>query len=188
MNELTELDILRDVAARLDSASFDYMLTGSLAMIYYATPRMTRDIDLVVALNADDAEQLKQLFEGDYYIPEDSLGRALSGHGMFNLVHMESVAKVDIIVRKEEEYRRTEFARRQRVKLADFNVWIVSREDLVLSKLVWAKPSHSELQLRDIRNLIGPEIDIAYLQQWAPRLGVMDLLQECLDARHDPRS
>jgi hypothetical protein len=49
---------------------------------------------------------------------------------MFNLIHMESVAKVDIIVRKEEEYRRTEFARRQRVKLADFNVWIVSGKTL----------------------------------------------------------
>jgi hypothetical protein len=63
MSDATELDILRDVAARLESVGFDYMLTGSLAMIYYATPRMTRDIDLVVAMNADDAEQLKQLLK-----------------------------------------------------------------------------------------------------------------------------
>ena len=45
-----ELDIVRDVSVKLDSASIGYMLTGSMAMNYYAQPRMTRDIDVVVAL------------------------------------------------------------------------------------------------------------------------------------------
>ena len=45
-----ELDIVRDVSARLDRAGIGYMLTGSMAMNYYAQPRMTRDIDVVVAL------------------------------------------------------------------------------------------------------------------------------------------
>ncbi|HET7570707.1 MAG TPA: hypothetical protein VFK96_09015 [Gammaproteobacteria bacterium] len=181
MNHITELDILRDVVRRLESAGIEYMLTGSLAMNYYATPRMTRDIDLVVALNMDDSGRLKQLFEGDYYIPEDSLVHALATHGMFNLVHLESVAKVDIIVRKDEDYRHEEFARRQRVRLSDFDAWIVSREDLILSKLVWAKPSHSDLQLRDIANLINLDIDTKYLRQWAPRLDVAGLLEDCLN-------
>jgi hypothetical protein len=155
-------------------------------MNYYAVPRMTRGIDVVAALRADDAARLKEVFAGDYYIPDDSLDRALASHGMFNLVHLESVAKVDIIVRKDEEYRQTELARRRRVKLADFDVRIVSREDLILSKLVWAKPSHSELQLRDVRNLLSPEMDMDYLRQWASRVDVIDLLDECLNERHQP--
>jgi hypothetical protein len=86
----TELDILRDAASRFESVRIDYMLTGSLAMNWYATPRMTRDIDLVVALNANDAQRLMRIFGGDYYIPEDSLHDALANHGMFNLVHLDS--------------------------------------------------------------------------------------------------
>jgi hypothetical protein len=39
-----ELDIVRDVSARLDAANIGYMLTGSMAMNYYAQPRMTRNI------------------------------------------------------------------------------------------------------------------------------------------------
>ena len=41
-----EIDIIRDVAARLEGVGIPYMLTGSMAMNYYAQPRMTRDIDL----------------------------------------------------------------------------------------------------------------------------------------------
>lgn len=61
----TELDILRDVTNRLNTARIDFMLTGSVAMNHYAQPRMTRDIDLVVALNPGDAEKIAVLFEPD---------------------------------------------------------------------------------------------------------------------------
>ena len=62
----TELDILRDVSQRLAGADMAFMLTGSVAMNYYAQPRMTRDIDLVVALTTADAEMVVRLFEADY--------------------------------------------------------------------------------------------------------------------------
>src|SRR6187401_3070649 len=51
-----ELDIVRDVSRRLEQGGLAYMLTGSMAMNYYAQPRMTRDIDLVVALAPQDTD------------------------------------------------------------------------------------------------------------------------------------
>ena len=62
---LSELDVLRDVTGRLEAARIEYMLTGSMAMNYYAEPRMTRDIDLVVALRPGDAEKLREVFGRD---------------------------------------------------------------------------------------------------------------------------
>jgi len=38
-----QLDILKLVARRFDGAGIPYMLTGSLALSYYAEPRFTRD-------------------------------------------------------------------------------------------------------------------------------------------------
>ncbi len=181
MSNATELDVLKDIVERLKSAGFDYMLIGSLAMNYYATPRMTCNIDLVVALRPNDAPRGKRLFADDYYVPEESLETTLAKRGLFNLVHMDSVIKVDIVVRKDAEYRQTEPARRRRVELVGFEVWIVSREDLILSKLVWAKPSHSEFQLRDVENLLSSETDIGYLRSWAARLDVTDLIEARLN-------
>jgi hypothetical protein len=63
------------------------------------------------------------------------------------------------------------------VQLHGVQTWIVSREDLILSKLVWAKDSGSELQLRDVRTLLNDSMDRAYLDLWASRLGVLDALR-----------
>jgi hypothetical protein len=183
---LSELDVLKDVCARLEKARIEYMLTGSMAMNYYAQPRMTRDIDIVVALEMADASKLIASFEPDYFVPEEALHSALRERGMFNLLHLDSVVKVDLIVRKSVPYRQTEFARRVRVELPGFSAWLVGREDLILSKLAWAKDGESELQMRDVRNLLSGEVDLAYLRQWAPSLNVTDLLEGCLRERHEP--
>lgn len=173
-----ELDIVRDVSARLDGANIGYMLTGSMAMNYYAQPRMTRDIDVVVALRPADAALVAQLFSPDYYVSPEAVESSIANHSMFNLIHHESVIKVDCIVRKQGEYRLEEFSRRHRIKIEDFETWIVSKEDLILSKLLWAKDSHSELQLRDVKNLVSTGCDRDYIQRWTDELGVASLWQE----------
>jgi hypothetical protein len=108
---LTELDVLKDVCARLDRAGIEYMLTASMAMNYYALPRMTRNIDLVVAVEPHDAEKLSAVFEPDDYVPAE-LATSIRDRAMFKLLHLVSVIKVDMAVRKDEPYRRAEFDRR----------------------------------------------------------------------------
>jgi predicted nucleotidyltransferase len=176
-----ELDILRDVTKRLSSAGIQYMLTGSFALNYYAEPRMTRDIDLVVALSPKDAESVVALFEDDYYVPRNAVVRGITNQSLFNIIHSDSVFKVDCIIRKDTEYRRLEFERRQQVEFDDIKVWIVSKEDLIISKLLWAKDSHSDFQLRDVKNLLKSGYDADYLKTWTRRLDLDDLLRECLD-------
>ena len=180
MTESEELAVLRLVANRLDDASVAYMVSGSVAMSYYAEPRMTRDIDIVIELGATGAERMAQLFSDQFHCDVDVIRDAIRRRSMFNLIHTQMIVKVDFIVRQESSYRLTEFDRRRRVQLAGFQIWIVSPEDLVLSKLVWAKPSHSELQLADVRNLVEAisAMDWTYIEAWAARLDVMDLVDE----------
>jgi hypothetical protein len=139
-------------------------------MNYYAQPRMTRDIDVVVALTSAEAEVVVRLFEGDFYLDPETVARAI-------------VIKVDFIVRKDDPYRLEEFARRQEILIKDFHTWIVSREDLILSKLVWAKDSGSEIQLKDARNLLVRECDTGYLRSRAGLLSVLGLFED-LGKRH----
>ena len=176
----TELDVLRDVSGRLESAGISFMLTGSVAMNYYAQPRMTRDIDLVVSLNETQAEAFFRLFETEYYFDRQSVAHAISRRRMFNLIHNDAVIKVDCVVLKTDAYRQEEFSRRRQVFLGDFETWIVSREDLILSKLFWAKDSKSEMQLGDVRNLVSTDCDMEYLGSRAKTLKVDALLEEIL--------
>jgi hypothetical protein len=52
---------------------------------------------------------------------------------------------------------------------------MVTVEDLILAKLAWAADTGSDQQLRDVAGMIevaGPDLDRAYVQQWAAKLGL----------------
>ena len=177
-----QLEFVKEIARRLDGAGISYMLTGSLAMAAYAVPRMTRDIDLVVEVYPKDVKRLTALFSDDCYIDEDTVQDAVSRRTMFNIIHNIWVIKADFIIRKDDPYREAEFSRRHHVEVDGTKVAIVAPEDLILSKLVWAKESQSELQHRDVVELVKnvKGLDWSYLERWAIAL---DVLENLLDAR-----
>ena len=178
---MNEIDVVKDISRRFEQAHIPYMLTGSMAMNYYAQPRMTRDIDVVIAMTADDVAEVVALFRADYYINEQNIRESLAHESIFNLIHHDSVIKVDCIIRKSSEYRKLEFERRQKISVRDFTTFIVSKEDLIISKLFWAKDSRSEIQLGDVRNLLASGYDDVYLQRWTRELGLDNLFRECRD-------
>ena len=119
-------------------------------------------------------------FHQDFYIERDMIQQALQQQTMFNMIHMPTVIKVDCVIRKDTPYRREEFSRRQSVNIEGHPLTIVAPEDLILSKLEWAKETRSEVQMGDVRNLLRTvaRLDQDYLKQWASVLGVQTMLQE----------
>lgn len=171
--------VLQDCTERFERLSIAYMLTGSMAMVNYAMMRMTADIDIVIELLRDDIDKFIKEFESDYYIPQGRVRDAVSRKFMFNILHQEKLVKIDCVIRKETEFQKEAFARRRKIRFADdFNVWIISREDLILSKLHWAKDSKSEMQLRDVANILRNGYDEKYVERWANKLELTDLLSE----------
>lgn len=175
-----ELGVLKTVTGRLESAGIPYMVTGSIAGNYYAVPRMTRDIDIVIQVNSADADRLTELFRDEFYVEPEAVGRAIAERTAFNVIHTVSVVKVDFVVQKDSEYRRKEFRRRRRVTIDDIAIFIVAAEDLIISKLDWARDNRSEVQLADVRNLLMsvPDLDRDYLAHWTERLGLAGLYRE----------
>jgi hypothetical protein len=175
-----ELEVLTEVARRLDNAGIAYMVTGSIAANFYTVPRMTRDIDIVVELAERDVEKFILAFEQDHYLEPATVRDAVRRRRMFNLIHNHYIVKVDFVVRKNTPYRRMEFSRRKEISVDGQQLYVVAPEDLILSKLEWAKDSNSEVQLRDVRNLLHSvkDLDRRYLARWAKQLGVDSLYRE----------
>jgi hypothetical protein len=175
-----ELQVLCDIATRLEEAGIDYMLTGSVALNSYAQPRMTRDINLVVAFFLKDVSRITNVLGPEYYLSEEAAREAVLHQSSFNAIHERTLIKVDFMVRKLEDYRLHEFTRRVRLKVAGTNLWVVSKEDLILSKLHWAKESLSERQLADVENLIATGCNTEYLREWSAKLNLTDMLTRVL--------
>jgi len=175
-----ELEVLKMVASRLKKADIPYMVSGSIAANYYSIPRMTRDIDIVIELKQKDVDRFAALFQGDFYINTEMIEKEVLRQGMFNLIHNQHIIKVDFIVKKSSAYQQAEFSRRKKVLIEKCTVWIASPEDLIISKLIWAKDSLSEMQLKDVKNLIEATdgLDLKYIDKWVRELGLEQLYKE----------
>ena len=175
-----ELEVLKIVTQRLGEAGINYMISGSIAANYYTIPRMTRDIDVVIELKEGDIDKFVGLFEGDFYLNKDTVTGEVSRQGMFNLIYNRYVFKIDFIIKKSSAYQQGAFSRRKQVLIEQSLIWIISAEDLIISKLMWAKDSHSEIQLRDVGNMIGTvrNLDLKYIESWIRELDLEQIYKE----------
>jgi Domain of unknown function (DUF1814). len=175
-----EIDLLKFVCRKLEDMGIAYMLTGSLAANFYAVPRMTRDIDIVIEIEKPEIHTFYQEFIGDFYLTKNAIIEAIEHETMFNIISNKSVLKIDFIVRKNSHYRRKEFERKKQIHLDDMPIWIVSPEDLIISKLFWAKDSFSGMQILDIKNLLSSikNLNLDYLHNWVRELELTAIYDE----------
>ncbi len=157
------------------------MLTGSVAMVRFAMMRMTNDIDIVVELSSDDRHRIIQAFSDDYYVPEGKVAGAIRRQSMFNVISQRTLVKIDLVIRKDNPFQINAFERREKTSIWDVELWAIRKDDLILSKLNWAKDSRSELQMRDVAGILLHGFDQDYVRHWAAKLGVSDLLGDCIE-------
>jgi hypothetical protein len=175
----SELDILRDVTGQLDRAAVPYVLTGSFALNHYAPGRAAGDKDIVVALPSRDTSLIARLFGPHYYVSLETVQDGLSRQSLF-CVRQERIIKVDCIVRKHDEFRAAELQRRRKIRIREFEIWIASREDLIISELALAHEAHPAPELREVRHLVANGCDQAYIQRWTGMLGIRPVWEQCL--------
>lgn len=163
--EVNEIfDTLKDMVVRLNDLGIEYMVTGSVAMSSYVTARSTMDIDVIIEIEQSDILRFEQRFAGDYYVSLESIRQARQRNSMFNVLNFETGIKIDFITRKPNSFEAAKFQRRRRSKIGEIEFWVISKEDLILSKLWWAKDSHSERQFEDVHRLMESGSDAAMIE------------------------
>lgn len=173
------ITVLHDFLTRIEPLGIAYMLTGSMAMIRYTVFRQTADVDIILELDFKDKEKFIKALEPDYYVPHQALRRAIETNRMFNVIHQETTFKIDCVLKKPTEFQKNAFARREKTDYYGRQIWVISKEDLIISKLLWAKDSRSDTQLRDIKNLMRAGFDNDYAEKWCQVLGVTNLFLQC---------
>jgi hypothetical protein len=167
------LDFLKKIIEYFDSKNIPYMLSGSIAMGLYVLPRATRDIDFVVRLRVEDVDGFVNHFDGSYYCSKDAVADAISRQSLFNVIDHRSGYKADFVVLKNSAYRLTEFARKRKMNFYGTDIYVVSPEDLLISKLIWIQDWQAAVQMEDIKNLaLLPDMQRDYVDQWIKKLNL----------------
>jgi len=174
------LDFFKKIIEYFNSYHIPYMLSGSIAMGIYVLPRSTKDIDFVVNLRPHDVAGLVEYFNGAYYISKDAVADAVNRQSIFNIIDHASGFKADFVVLKNEEYRLTEFERKRKMDFYGTQIYVVSPEDLLISKLVWVQGWQAAIQMEDIKSLaLLPDLANDYIRHWitAMKLNTFNLIE-----------
>jgi len=178
---VTQIGVLGRVLDALDAVGIPYMIVGSFASGFHGEFRATQDADIVIDPTPEQLQAFLARVSGEFYVSPEAAAEAFARRSQFNLVHFDSGWKIDLIVRKERPFSRIEFDRRQEGSVGNHPAAINSPEDVILSKLEWAKASRSERQVHDAAGVVaswGDALDWDYLNRWAEQLSVSDLLAQ----------
>jgi hypothetical protein len=189
MNPGDVLQAVEPVVEAFEKLGVQYRVVGSLASTAFGVARMTADADLVADLHVEHVDDLVNALAADYYIDSDVIREAIQSRSGFNVIHLPTSLKVDVFVLADTAYDRQAFPRLTMKSLdpapGSRAYALATPEDTVLAKLRWYKAGRevSERQWQDIVGVMKLQqrrLQIEYLQEWAQRLGLANLLSKAL--------
>lgn len=176
------IELAKEVVKILDRLGIVYAIGGSVASSLWGENRQTADLDLIVDISLEQAEQLIQEMETDFYISREAVREAVMHHSSFNAMSQRLIEKVDFfVINKNEPFFQSKLNRRRLVE----GLYVYSPEDIVLQKLVWYRLSReeSQKQWRDVLGVLKVQqnsLDMNYLQSWAESLKITENLNKAL--------
>lgn len=183
------LEVTLRIVAVFERLTVPYLVGGSIASSLQGFPRATQDVDIVAELRLDQVPAFVRMLEGDFYLDEFAIRDAVVRRTSFNVIHLETMFKVDVFIPTDDPATRSEMDRRQRFALPvdpARTIIVASPEDTIVQKLRWYRLGDhvSERQWTDALGVVkvrGARLDFPYLREAASTLGVVDLLDRLLD-------
>jgi hypothetical protein len=174
-----------DVTRILEALGIPHSIGGSIASMVAGEPRSTIDVDIAVDLDESKVPDLVSALSTAYYVDERALRRAIREQRATNLVHNDTLVKVDLFVVGDGPLDRQQIERRLTVMLDGHTLFVHSGEDILLQKMLWFRRGGgvSDRQWRDILAIVrvqGARLDLEYLRASARFAAIEDLLQRAL--------
>jgi len=184
-----QLAVTMLVVDALETLGVPYAIGGSFASALHGVMRATMDADLVADLGPGQIVPFALALGEAFYADVEMMRDATHQHSSFNLIHLDTMFKVDIFVARPRDFDRAQLDRRQLHLLSENperHAYVASAEDIVLSKLEWYRLGGevSDRQWRDALGVLkvqGERLDLEYMHRMAAGLGIGDLLSRVLE-------
>ncbi len=186
--------VAHTVGTALESLGAEWYVGGSVASSVHGIPRATQDADIIATLRPGQGRKLASLLGEDFYIDGDTAETAIRACRSFNVIHLETMFKVDIFPSQGDAYSRRAMQSRLVRVVSDvplLSLPVATAEDTVAHKLFWFRQADesSDKQWRDLVGVLktlGRDIDQPRLRLACMDLGVEDLIDRALDAAGIP--
>jgi hypothetical protein len=165
------------VIAALEAEGVPYFLAGSFASNYYGIPRSTKDADFVLQAKGGVGESFARRLGSDFELDSQLSFETVTGTHRQYVRHRTSSFKIELFMLSEDAHDRSRFARRMVAELFGRKVWLLSPEDVVVSKLRWGRRKDEE----DVFNVLCVQrgkLDWTYIESWCDQHGSLSALKK----------
>jgi hypothetical protein len=182
------VEVTLKVSGVFEKLGIPYLIGGSLASALYGMVRTTQDADLVAEMRLEHVQPFVAALQDEFYVDDEMMVEAIQRNSSFNIIHRETMFKVDVFIPRPSPFLRSQLDRAQK-QIFSFGTEVSAKfsspEDTILSKLEWYRMGGevSERQWRDVLGVLktrAGELDLDYLRKWADELHVDDLLERAM--------
>ncbi len=182
------IEVTLKVTAVLERLGIPYLISGSLASTLYGMIRTTQDSDIIAEMRPAHIQSFVAALQNEFFLDEEMIAESIQRNSSFNIIHRDTMFKVDVFIPRPRPFHQSQLARAQRQTFSlesEMSANFASAEDTILSKLEWYRMGSdvSDRQWRDILGVLktrSGELDLDYLHKWAKELKVSDLLERAL--------
>jgi len=183
--EIEPIEVTLEVTHVFEELGIEYLIGGSLASAIYGIVRATQDSDIVAQMRIEHISSFIAALQEDFFMDDEMIAESIQRHSSFNIIHRETMFKVDVFVPAPSRYLRSQLTRARNLNFSleeETSAKFASPEDTILSKLEWYRMGGevSDRQWRDILGVLkicAGDLDLDYLREWASELNVSDLFE-----------
>ena len=185
--------ITRIIARAFEDLKIPYFIGGSLASSLYGIPRATQDVDIIADIKKENVSSLVAKLKNGFYIDTDMILEGIDRKSSFNIIHLETMFKVDVFILNQDDLSKEEIRRRDKYQISDDpldNIFLASVEDVIIHKLHWYKLGEyvSDRQWNDVIGILqvqSGKLDLDYLIKRAEQRGISELFKKALQESSD---
>jgi hypothetical protein len=153
------------------------VVVGSFARNFHAFPRSTKDADIVLAVDVEGLRRFEAELGVDFSLDPQTTFETNTGTFRHTLIHKGTEFKTELFLLSRDDFDQERFRRRIAFTFNGCNSFVLSAEDVIISKLRWFRPKDVE----DIRDVIAAQqasLDWNYIQRWAEQHGTRKKLDQ----------
>jgi hypothetical protein len=180
---MTAPEIVRRCIGAFEQLHIPYVAVGALSVNVYSPPRLTHDADFVVQLRDIPMNEIVRALGTDFELEAQMSFETITATSRYRLRHRASEFLIELFLLSDDAHDRARFDRRMRLQVGDSDVFVLTVEDLIITKLRWSRQGKRPKDTQDIKSVLSVQlenIDLNYIRLWCNIHGTTELFEKLL--------
>jgi hypothetical protein len=178
---MTAVELFLRVIRAFQQLNISYVTVGSFAANVYMDPRSTKDADFVLEMEKTNLSELVAAIGSDFVLDPQMSMESVTLTTRYKLTHRQAVFEIELFGLSSDAHDQERFKRRTMREVNGIPVYILTAEDVIITKLRWAVRSRRKKDREDAQNVIAGQagnLDLPYIRSWCDQHGTRELFEQ----------